>query len=93
MGFKNFMILFTVVIVGVLPLFSSVSADDDITVNIYMIGEDERTRFGNSVMVAGIWHYIDITIDDQSIHFLFNFFCLDSMYLISHLRKLKILLL
>ena len=65
MGIKNCVILFAVFMIGVLPFFSSVCADDDVTVNIYMLGEDARTRFGNPVIVAGIWHYINVTLENQ----------------------------
>jgi hypothetical protein len=30
-----------------------------------MVNESERTRFNNPVMVAGIWHYINVSIDAQ----------------------------
>jgi hypothetical protein len=67
MGVKNYIILSAVSIALILPLFSSVCADEDITVHIYMMGEQARTRLNSPVIVAGIWHYIDITLEDQNI--------------------------
>ena len=65
MGIKNSLILFTVCIIVLFPFFLSVCAEDNATVNIHMLGEGARTRFGNPVVVAGIWHFINITLDDQ----------------------------
>ena len=50
---------------GLLPLFSSVSAAD-VKVNIHIAGEKPQTRFDNPLIVAGIWHYINVTIEDQN---------------------------
>lgn len=64
MGIKNCLILFIVFTLGIFSFFPSVCADD-VNVNIHMLGEDARTRFDNPVIVAGIWHYINITLNDQ----------------------------
>jgi hypothetical protein len=64
MGIKKCLILFAVFIVGLFPFFSSAIAND-VTVNIHMLGEDARTHFGNPVIVAGIWHYINVTLNEQ----------------------------
>jgi hypothetical protein len=64
MGIKNCLILFIVFTLGIFSFFPSVYADD-VNVNIHMLGEDARTRFDNPVIVAGIWHYINITLNDQ----------------------------
>lgn len=65
MGIKNSLILFVMCIFVLLPFFSSVCAEDNVAVNIHMLGEDARTRFGNPVIVAGIWHYINVTLENQ----------------------------
>lgn len=65
MGIKNYVIFFVLFMISFLPIFSTVTADDDITVEIHMIGELAKTRFGNPVIVAGVWHYINVTLDDQ----------------------------
>lgn len=80
MGIKNYVILSVVFIVGMLPLFSSVTADDDVTVSIHMVGEDTRMRFDNPVIVAGIWHYINVTLEEQvSEELILKFYQGDSM--------------
>jgi len=58
------MIIFIVVTLGIVPFFSSVSADE-VNVNIHMGGETAQTRFNNQVLVAGIWHYVNVTLNDQ----------------------------
>ena len=65
MNHKTCIIIVLLIIIGLLPLFSSVSADNDVTVNIHMIGEKTRTRFNNPLIVAGIWHHINITAENQ----------------------------
>lgn len=65
MGIKNSLILFVMCIIILLPFFSSVCAEDNVAVNIHMLGENAQTRFGNPVMVAGIWHYINVTLENQ----------------------------
>lgn len=64
MGIKNCLIIFIVFTLGIFSFFPSVSADD-VNVNIHMLGEDARTRFDNPVIVAGIWHYINITLNNK----------------------------
>ena len=59
------MIVFIVFIIGLLPLFSPVSADNDLTLNIHIIGEKTQTRFGDPVIVAGIWYHINVTVENQ----------------------------
>ena len=59
------MIVFIVFIIGLLPLFSTVSADNDLNLKIHIIGEKTQTRFGDPVIVAGIWHHINVTVENQ----------------------------
>ena len=65
MGIKNYSIIFIIVIACLLPLFSIVSSDDNIIIDIHIVKEKSRTRFDNPIIVAGIWHYINITIEDN----------------------------
>ncbi|UCF12605.1 MAG: hypothetical protein JSW06_11335 [Thermoplasmatales archaeon] len=65
MGIKNCLLIFAVFMISFLPIYSSVIANNDITVEIHMIGELARTRFDNPVTVTGVWHYINVTTDDQ----------------------------
>ncbi len=48
-----------------LSLFSSVSAADDSTVDVYMDGESTQTRFDRPVLVAGLWHLVDIDMEGE----------------------------
>ena len=41
----------------------SASAQEDVNIEIHIIHESTRTRFDNPVMVAGIWHIINVTMD------------------------------
>jgi hypothetical protein len=54
-----------------IPLFNSVSAIDEINIKIHMIGEDEKTRFESPVIVAGIWHFINVTFEETNFQNLF----------------------
>ncbi len=53
-----------VILAGLLLLFPSVFAADNVNVVIHIPAEEEQTHFGNSVLVAGIWHYMNITISN-----------------------------
>ena len=66
MGHKACMVIFIVFIIGVLPFFSSISADDTVSMEIHIIGEKTQTRFGETVIVAGIWHHINLTLENQN---------------------------
>ena len=47
-----------------------VFAQDEENVKIHIIGEKTYSRFGNHVVVAGIWHYFNITTDNQDFQIL-----------------------
>lgn len=66
MGIKKCVILLIILTLGLLPFFTSVSADDSVTINIHMLGEDARTRLNNPVIVAGIWHFINVTLGESA---------------------------
>ena len=66
MGIKKCIILSMISIVLLFPVFSSAVADDIDSVEIHMLGEQSRTRFNSPVIVAGIWHYIKITSEEQT---------------------------
>jgi len=65
MGHKACMVIFIVFVIGLLSFFSSISADDTASVEINIIGEKTQTRFDKPVIVAGIWHHINITLENQ----------------------------
>ena len=44
---------------------SGVSAAEDATVSIRMLQGEQQTRFDSSVLVTGIWHYVNITTDQN----------------------------
>ncbi len=71
MGIKNCLIFSLMLVTSLLPLFSSASAADEINVKIHMIGEDVKTRFENPVIVAGIWHYINVTFEETNFQNMF----------------------
>jgi len=62
------MVLLIVVILG-FQISSSffVSAQNDATVEIQIIGEEPRMRFNTQVVVAGIWHIFNVTPESQNI--------------------------
>ena len=63
---KILMVLFIVIIAGLSPFYYVfVTAQNEETVKIHMLGEKTRTRFNNQVIVAGIWHYFNVTLDTQ----------------------------
>ena len=64
MGIRYYIIVIVIFIIGILPLFSSVTADEDIVINIHMLGEPARMRFGSPVIVAGVWHYINLSLEN-----------------------------
>lgn len=66
MGFKNYINL-CVIGISLLSLFSSVSAEEEININIHMLGEKSQTRFNSPLIVSGIWHFVKITLEEQDI--------------------------
>jgi len=66
MNKKNCLIIATLLTIGAMPFFPSVSAQDETIVNIHMVDEVARTHFDNPAIVAGIWHYINVTPEDQN---------------------------
>ena len=66
MGYRICISIFILFIVGFLSFSPLVSAANDVSISIHIIGEEAQTRFGNSLLVAGIWHYIDVTIENQN---------------------------
>jgi hypothetical protein len=66
MGVKSCIIIFFISVVLLFPFFSSVNADENISVEINILGEQAQTRFNRPVIVAGIWHYVKISIEEQT---------------------------
>lgn len=61
---KNCLIILLLTI-GLLSIFHTVNADENIYLNIHILGEDAHNSFGNKVIVSGIWHNINITFENQ----------------------------
>ena len=40
-------------------------AADDITLSISMLEGEQQTRFNKPVFVAGVWHYVNISTDQN----------------------------
>jgi len=47
-------------------LFFSANAANNITINISIFGGEKQTSFNNPVVVAGIWHYVNISRSNQN---------------------------
>lgn len=65
---KGQAILFIMILLGfqfTLPFL--VSAQNDVFINIYILDEEPRMRFDTQVIVAGIWHIINVTPDSQDV--------------------------
>jgi hypothetical protein len=46
-------------------VFSTVSSAQDVTISVSMLQGEQQTRFNRPVLVAGIWHYLNITTDQD----------------------------
>jgi hypothetical protein len=66
MNIKNYLIISLLIINCILMFIPSISAQNEINVKIHMAHENPRTRFNNPVIVAGIWHNVNVTLDDQN---------------------------
>jgi hypothetical protein len=65
MGYKICIGIFILFIMGSLSFAPFASAADNISITINIVGEEAQTRFDNPLMVAGIWHYVDVTVENQ----------------------------
>ena len=71
MGIKNCLIFSLMLVTSLLPLVDCASAVDEINVKIHMISEDVKTRFESPVIVAGVWHYINVTFQETNFQNMF----------------------
>ena len=68
---KKSIIFCIILILGVIPIISAFAyAQDNATIKIHIIGEQTQTRFGSPVVIAGIWHYFNVTTNDQDFQIL-----------------------
>jgi len=49
------------------PVFVSVSADELTLIDIHIIGENEQKRYGLSKIVAGIWHQLNMSLEEDDV--------------------------
>lgn len=62
---KKIIIAFLIIMSCLFSFLSNVIAADDVTVDIIMFQGEKQTRFNKPVIVAGVWHYVNITIDQD----------------------------
>ena len=68
MKYRNNMVILMIILVVLSPFLSVFSsAADEVTIKIHMIGEQPRTSLNNPIIVAGIWHYINVTLENQGL--------------------------
>jgi len=65
---KKSIIVLLIVLSSLFPFLSNVTAADNITVNISMFGWEKQTNFNKQVIVAGIWHYVNISKSNQNMN-------------------------
>ena len=65
MGIRYCIIVIAIFIFGLFPLSSSVTADDELSLSINMLEEPARMRFDSPVIVAGVWHNIIVSLEEQ----------------------------
>jgi hypothetical protein len=70
---KNHVIAFFLLTLYFFTILSTVSAAEDATLTVSMLEGEQQTRFNKPVLVAGIWHYLNITvaqsIDELTVQF------------------------
>lgn len=59
------MIVFFIVILFFSIILPSASATDVVSLSIRMFNGESQTRFNKPVFVAGVWHYVNITLDQS----------------------------
>jgi hypothetical protein len=77
MGTNNKMQLVIVLICILLfsQLFSIITIADDVDINIHVIDGKTRVLFDKSTIIAGVWHFINVTLDnDQFQELILKFF-------------------
>jgi len=66
-------IVFFILMLCLCALVSTVAAADDVSLSIKMLQGEQQTRFNKPVFVAGVWQYVNITmnqiIDELSLRF------------------------
>jgi len=55
--------VFFVLVLLSTTIVPSLSAADEATLSIQMLQGEQQSHFNKPVLVAGVWHYINITVD------------------------------
>lgn len=56
-------IVYFILLICLCTLASSIAAADDVSLSIKMLQGEQQTRFNKPVFVAGVWQYVNITIN------------------------------
>jgi hypothetical protein len=62
---KKIIIAFLILMSCLFSFLSNVIAADNVTIDITMFQGEKQTRFNKPIIVAGVWHYVNITIDQN----------------------------
>ena len=62
---KRQIIGFIILTLWITALVTPLSAADTVTVSVSMLQGEQQTLFGRPALVAGIWHYVNITTDQS----------------------------
>jgi hypothetical protein len=63
--YKRESIIFCILLLYVSAVFSVVSSAQDATLTIHQLQGEQQTRFNTPIFVAGIWHYLNITTNQD----------------------------
>jgi hypothetical protein len=70
---KKHIIVFIILILCLCTLVPTTAAADDVSLSIQMLQGEQQTRFNKPVFIAGIWQYVNITmnqiLDELSLRF------------------------
>jgi len=58
-------IIFLFLFFFISTVFSPFSSAEDATLSISMLHGEQQTRFNTPVLVSGVWHYVNITLDQN----------------------------
>ncbi len=61
--YRKIGIIFLFLLFTISTVFSPVSVAADAIISISMIHGEQQTRFNTPVLVSGVWHYVNITLD------------------------------
>jgi hypothetical protein len=71
---KHQIIAFFLLAFYVFTVVATVSAADNATLTISMLDGEQQTRFHQPVLVAGIWHYVNISVDQSMDELIVRFY-------------------